>query len=252
MEHQILSAERRQHTWFDIARAFVRTEMRELLASLWRPLWKVAVGVAALVFLVLGYCTLFLRLTVPEHDPPLALTLLVVLGFSLFYGVTAGFLVGLVNVGQRLVGNRFYWMLLLMGAAVLMTVGWCLDWIDADGKNVVDALSASAASHGFTDTAAGLSGDQLFATSRFLRLVPVVKVFAAPLLVADTPQVLVDGDVFWFYFLYLRIGTFAVLLGLIPSYLLSLVVLWKSGMDHLLARYRKFVADYGVITRYTT
>ncbi len=226
--------------------------MRELLASLWRPLWKVAAGVAALAFLVLAYCTLFLRLSVPEHDPLLAVTLLVVLGFSLFYGVTAGFLVGLVNVGRRLVGNRFCWMLLLMGAAVLMTVGLCIDWINDTGKTTVDALSASAASHGFSGTAAGLNGDRLFDTSRFLRLVPVVEVFATPLLVADTPQVLVDGDVLWNYFLFLRIGTFAVLLGLIPSYLLSLVVLWKSGMDHLLARYRKFVADYGVVTRYTT
>ena len=90
MEHEVLSAERRQHTWFDMVRAFVLAEGRGLVASLWQPMWKVGVGVAAPVFLILAYCVLFRRLVVPEHDPPVALTLLVALGFSLVYGALAG------------------------------------------------------------------------------------------------------------------------------------------------------------------
>jgi len=249
MEHEVLSAERRQHTWLDRVRAFVLAEGRGLVASLWQPMWKVGVGVAAPVFLILVYCVVFRRLVMP-YDPPVALVLLVALGFSLLYGALAGLVAGLINVGRRLVGNRFFWMLLVIGVSVLMTISLCRDWIDDQGKETIKALSASAASHGFPETAAALDAEQVFTTTRFTRPWPPGKVLAAPFLVTDTIQVLVDGDVLWQYFLYLRIGTIAVLLGLVPSYLFSVVVLWKSGFHRLVERYRKFVADYGVVARY--
>src|SRR5260370_26706476 len=141
MEHQVLSSERRQHTWFEMLRAFVLAEGRGLVASLWQPMWKVGAGVAAPVFLVLAYCVLFRRLVVPEHDPPVALTLLAALGFSLFFGALAGLVAGLGDVGRRLVGNKFLWMLLLIGPAGLMTISRCPGWIDAAGKETIKAPS---------------------------------------------------------------------------------------------------------------
>jgi hypothetical protein len=252
MEHQVLSGERRQHTWFDIVHAFIVAEGRGLVASLWRPLWKVGAGVAAMAFLALAFCTLFLRVSIPEHDPPVLLTLLANVGFSLFYGAMAGFSVGLVNVGVRLVGNKFYVLLLAIGLAVLITTSLCLEWLQRTGKEAVDELSVSAGRYGNTETAAELSGEQTFAVAKFFQLWPPVKVLACPFLAPDCQQALVDGDFLWKYFLFLRAGTVAVSLGLIPSYLFALLILWKYGFQRMIERYRKFVADYGVVARYNT
>ena len=253
MEHQVLSPERRQHSFFEVVRAFLKAESRALTASALRPLWKVALGVAVPAFLVLAYCALFRRLTAPEHDPLLALTLLVLLGFSLFYGLLAGLAAGLINAGRHLVGNGFFLMLLVIGLSTLITISLCMpDLLVPTGKEAIKVLSTSAANHGLSETAAGLNGEALFTTGRFVQLWPPVEVIACPFLVTDTPQVLVDGDFLWYYFLYLRACTIAVLPGLVPSYLLSLVVLWKPGCNRVVQRYRQFVANYGVVTRYTS
>ena len=61
-----------------------------------------------------------------------------------------------------------------------------------------------------------------------------------------------DVDFLWAYFLYLRIWTIGVLLGLVPVYLVALLVLWQSGFKQIRARYRQFVANYGVVSRYTS
>jgi hypothetical protein len=249
MEHQVLSPKRRQHNWLEVLRAFVVAEGRGLVAALWRPLWKVGLAVAVPVFLVLAGCVLFRRVA-PEHETSVPLMLLVALGFSLLYGALAGCTVGLVYAGRHLVGNKFFWALLGIGLAVLMTVSLLLNWIDANGKDAVRTLAASAASHGFLESAADLDADALFGDHRFTHLWPPLKVLMAPLLVADTPQALADADFLWNYYVFLRTGAFAVLLGLIPSYLAAVGVLWRNGLRRLLERYRKFVADYGVIARY--
>jgi hypothetical protein len=252
MEHQVLSAERRQHNWFEIWRAFVLAEGRGLVASLCRPWWKIGTAVAAMAFVALAFCTLFLRVSIPDRDPPVVLILLVDLGFSLFYGVLAGFFAGVVNAGVRLVGNRFYFMLLIVGLAVLMTISLRLGRLQETGKAAVDALSESAGRYGNTETRDALSGERTFEVAKFFQLWPPVKVLACPFLVPDCQQALLDGDFLWNFFLFLRAGTFAVALGIVPSYLFALFVLWKSGMNRALERYRRFVADYGVVARYTT
>jgi hypothetical protein len=252
MEHQVLSPERRRHNWFDVWRAFVVAEGRGLVASLWRPWWKVGAVVTALAFVALAFCTLFLCVTIPDHDPPVVLILLADLGFSVFYGVLAGVFAGLVTAGVRLVGNRFYFMLLVIGLAVLITVSMRLGRLQETGAAAVDALSESAGRYGNSETHNALSGEQTFSIAKFFQLWPPVKVLASPFLVPDCQQALLDGDFLWNYFLFLRAGAFAVALGLIPSYLFALLVLWKSGFRLALERYRKFVADYGVVARYTT
>jgi hypothetical protein len=215
-------------------------------------MWKVGVGVAGFVFVILTYCALFRRLSVPERDPSLLLILPTVLGFSVFYGTLTGFAVGLVNAGRRLVGNKFYFMLLPISLATLITVCLFLYWLDHFGKETVNAMSTSAANYGLTETSAGLDGERLFTTSRFLQLLPPVKVLFCPFLVTDSLQVLVDNEVLWQYYLFLRAGMVAVLLGLIPSYLLSLGLLFPAGFARLRARYEKFMANYGVITTYSS
>jgi hypothetical protein len=252
MEHQVLSGDRRQHSLFEIWHAFIVAEGRGMVASLWRPWWRVGAAVTAVSFVALAVCTLFLRVSIPERDPPIVMILLANLGFSLFYGVIPGFIVGLMNVAVRLVGSRFYFMLLVIGLAVLITVSACLEWLQSTGKDTVDALSVSAGRYGDTETAAELSGERTFAVAKFFQVWPPIKVLAAPLLVPDCQQALLDGDFLWQYFLFLRASTVAVLLGLVPSYLFALLVLWKSGFSRVVERYRKFVADYGVIARYST
>ncbi len=252
MEHQVLSAESRVHTWLEVSRAFIGAEVRGLIASVLQPLWKVGLAVAIPVMLVLTYFALFRRLVVPEHDPSLALTLLVLLGFSVFYGVTIGAIAGLINAGRRLVGNKFLAALPVIGLCILMTVSLFLGWIQDEGKATVTALATSADNHGFTETAARLDANRMFQTSRFGQFWPPAVVFACPYLVVDTPQVLVDVDFLWAYFLYLRIWTIGVLLGLLPAYVVALLVLWKSGFKHIRARYQQFAANYGVVSRYTS
>jgi hypothetical protein len=92
----------------------------------------------------------------------------------------------------------------------------------------------------------------MFDTGRFGQFGPPTMVFACPFLVLDTPQALADVDFLWAYFLYLRIWTIGVLLGLVPAYFVALGVLWKSGFRQIRARYQQFVANYGVVTRYTS
>jgi hypothetical protein len=252
MEHQVLSADKRQHTWFEMAHAFVVAEGRGLLASIWRPMWKVGAGVAVASFLGLLYCAVFLRVSIPERDPLFVLILLTEIGFSVWYGALFGFFAGLMNCGVRLAGNKFYVMLLVIALSTLMTISLCLNWIDGQGVETVNALSTAAGRYGNTATQADLSGERTFDVVKFFQLWPPVKVLAAPFLVPDCQQALVDGEFLWQYFLFLRAGSVAVVLGLIPSYLFSIGVLFKAGFVRLRDRYRKFVANYGVVTRYTS
>lgn len=230
---------------------FLRSEIKNLWLAFWKPFWKVTVVTAVLFFLFLAVLAFNFEPPAPvggqvPEKPPIVLLLLFIAGYSLFYAFWIGLVVGGFRVFWHLVGGWIIVPMIVIPSAITLSLWLCSSWIIDEGSEAVQALVDSAKVKGFpaTGAAAGtflkaLHGGGLPAAVLLCKLL-------VPFIVFDGFWIAVDPHCLLQFLQFALCFVAAVLLGLVPSGLLSIVLVSFSFVKRLKVRYRQLVAESGL------
>jgi len=146
--------------------------------------------------------------------------------FGAIVGVWPGVAIGGLRLSWRLVGAWTLLPLLLLPLALWLALWASGGWLTGLSEDILRALVAAGGEHEWLVLAVGPAA----------RAGPVILVIALPLLVIDLGAILFDPPVLWSMFALVAAFGLVVALAVIPTALLSMLVLLRAYVVRLRAR----------------
>jgi len=211
--------------------AVVLAELRFVVGTFAKALLRAWAGAACLIFLV--FAVSYVGSIASGRDTAdtsllihLAVALIAV-GYSLFVGAQVGLALALPWTAWKLAGPWILVPLVTVPVSVVLGLWICSPLTGAAGEGVVDAIVR-------------VSGDREWLVESLgpaARIGPLVLVLAIPLLLIDLGAVMLAPTVLLHFFLLILALTFALLLGLVPSGLVSLVAIATGYVRRFMRRH---------------
>jgi hypothetical protein len=198
----------------------VRAELR-FMARAFFPSFLITVALFGL-----GYALIVAFGETEPDAPSKAVLVPVALGYGMFVGLWPGLLVGGLRLGWALVGAWMMVPLVLVSLALTIAL-----WASAG------LLEGLAADIGRAALQAGAEREWLAASvGRAAHAGPVILVIVLPLLLVDLGAIALDPRVLWAMFVLLATFAGVVVLAVIPSGIVSAVVLVRAYVVRLRER----------------
>lgn len=235
--------------------AFLKEEFRGLLGSFFKPFFKFTLLSLMLLLLVLVPRVFMADETAGPRrgaEPPLTLKLLMIAGVAISYALHIGLVAGFLSVLWRLVGPWIVLPIILIPAAVILSLWLFSGWLAGQGKNTADGFVQSVEKHKFP-TAQNAAGAILKAAhGSGAGGLAVVGLLLLPFLAVDAVPVLTDPIFIVPFTKFLGAVALVTLLGLAPSCLVSLLVLMLAVINRMRARYQEFLKGFKDVVRTTS
>jgi hypothetical protein len=234
-----------------LVRFFV-VECKGLGLVFWQIFWRVTVGSALIIFLVLAILVFVVHSQgsppgEPRERPPLIGLLIILFGFSLYYALWLGLLAGGAAVLWRLVGAWIIVPVIFIPATVVVSIWLSSNWLTSEGLDVLDALAKSAEVKGFPETQKAVQGMGKVIHAGGGEVLAIFLVLLSPFLVVDAFWILCDPGFLWQFVQFVLAFVLVLTLGLVPSSLLSMILLWHSFAKRLRVRCRHYLSTRGAL-----